>query len=104
MYRNILTSFILLISIVGFARAEGDIDSEIKKEFIKIDEINFYSFNADDNSCSVRCFASIEMDGVTYTVETSAGWLLSGCARAAERCREKLNELGFATEDVRVVW
>ena len=46
----------------------------------------------DDSLCRVTCRATYNVQGGTYTVETSAGNIFSSCERATTRCQEKLEQ------------
>ena len=46
----------------------------------------------DDSLCRVTCRATYNVQGGTYTVETSAGSIFTSCETATTRCREKLEK------------
>ena len=41
-------------------------------------------------SCRASCSVSVNINGVTYTVETSAGSIFTSCETAGKNCQKKL--------------
>jgi hypothetical protein len=48
--------------------------------------------NNEETLCRVTCRATYNVQGGTYTVETSAGSIFTSCETATARCQEKLEK------------
>jgi hypothetical protein len=94
MKKLILSTFMLLaLSLSSFANTGvSEIGKELSKKEKPSKNLSTNKEEEESKLCRVTCCSTYSEGDMSYTTCVSAGWLLTSCDTAQDRCQEKLED------------